>query len=140
MITDLPSLLSLASTPEGLQQLRVMVALIEGYQKHPVFDLWYIDGFHGFNPKTTHIEPLPEYSTSLDAMAALLKDKGPAFMSRYALHLTDTYRADWERLSHDQQQEQSCGDFSAYIYDFALKPDTWRWVVAFILASQKVPA
>ncbi len=126
----LESLLALAATDEGKQQIRVMVAEIQGWQM-----------IKGERPSSLghlvatiggKMDFVPFFTTSLDAMAEVLKDKDDAFMREFQHHSLETYRPEFNNLGIDAPRRHS---FQSYAIFRALKPDAWRWAVAFILAS-----
>ncbi len=148
----LSSLLALAATDEGKQQIRVMVAeacgwcwqhfvgAAESFLEHPNKPYRVYDG-----PRMEVALPcsvltwmaldgwgVPDFTGSLDAMAEALKSKDDAFMREFQHHSLETYRPEFNNLGIDAPRRHS---FQSYAIFRSLKPDAWRWAVAFILAS-----
>ncbi len=118
----LPQLLSLATSPDGLQQLRVLVAKLDGWleiercsrnslKPHPNGAQWR--GTKDAGSERIY-EILPAYATSLDAMADVLS------------------RQSNETLKHFADKILAVDDLQR-----ARIPEAWRWAVAYILVSQK---
>lgn len=97
------SLLALAESPEGQEQVRIIAGEIDGwtqiaFRKHPESnkicndepdELWF-----GINPEKTGVRKLAEYTTSLDAIFAAEKRLGLHDFNNYDMRVFWYHQAD----------------------------------------------